>query len=30
MFKGLHRFLPAMVLLQKGTVLQIPIQHFQE
>ena len=29
MFKGLHRFLPAMVLLQKGTVLQIPIQHFQ-
>ena len=28
MFKGLHRFLPAMVLLQKGTVLQIPIQHF--
>ena len=28
MFKGLHRFLPAMVLLQNGTVLQIPIQHF--
>jgi len=28
MFKGLHRFLPAMVLLQKGTVLQIPIQHY--
>ena len=28
MFKGLHRFLPAMVLLQKGTVLEIPIQHF--
>ena len=28
MFKGLHRFLPAMVLLQKGTVSQIPIQHF--
>ena len=28
MFNGLHRFLPAMVLLQKGTVLQIPIQHF--
>ncbi|MDA9804252.1 glycosyltransferase family 2 protein, partial [Flavobacteriaceae bacterium] len=28
MFKGLHRFLPAMVLLQKGIVLQIPIQHF--
>jgi len=28
MFKGLHRFLPAMILLQKGTVLQIPVQHF--
>ena len=28
MFKGLHRFLPAMILLQKGTVLQLPIQHF--
>ncbi len=28
MFKGLHRFLPAMVLLQKGKVKQIPIQHF--
>ena len=28
MFKGLHRFLPAMVLLQKGTVLQIPIRHY--
>lgn len=28
MFRGLHRFLPAMILLQKGTIAQIPIQHF--
>lgn len=28
MFKGLHRFLPAMVLLQHGKVIQIPVQHF--
>jgi len=28
MFKGLHRFLPAMVLLQKGRVIQVPVQHF--
>ncbi|MCM4168790.1 Undecaprenyl-phosphate 4-deoxy-4-formamido-L-arabinose transferase [Arenibacter antarcticus] len=28
MFKGLHRFLPAMILLQKGTIIQIPIRHF--
>ena len=28
MFKGLHRFLPAMVMLQKGKVIQIPVQHF--
>ena len=28
MFRGLHRFLPAMVLLQEGTIKQIPIQHF--
>jgi glycosyltransferase involved in cell wall biosynthesis len=28
MFKGLHRFLPAMVLLQQGRVLQVPVQHF--
>lgn len=28
MFKGLHRFLPAMILLQHGTVKQIPVQHF--
>lgn len=29
MFKGLHRFLPAMVLLQNGKVKQIPVQHFE-
>ncbi|MGD9978170.1 MAG: glycosyltransferase family 2 protein [Bacteroidales bacterium] len=28
MFKGLHRFLPAMVLLQKGKIVQVPVQHF--
>lgn len=28
MFNGLHRFLPAMVLLQNGNVIQIPIKHF--
>lgn len=28
MFKGLHRFLPAMILLQKGEVLQVPVRHF--
>jgi glycosyltransferase involved in cell wall biosynthesis len=28
MFEGLHRFLPAMILLQNGKVLQIPVQHF--
>jgi glycosyltransferase involved in cell wall biosynthesis len=28
MFKGLHRFLPAMILLQNGKVTQIPVQHF--
>jgi len=28
MFKGLHRFLPAMVLLQNGRIKQIPIRHF--
>ncbi len=28
MFKGLHRFLPAMILLQKGTIKQVPVQHF--
>lgn len=28
MFKGLHRFLPAMILLQEGKIKQIPVQHF--
>ncbi len=28
MFKGLHRFLPAMILLQEGKVKQVPVQHF--
>ncbi|BAO54537.1 glycosyltransferase [Nonlabens marinus] len=29
MFKGLHRFLPAMILLQNGKIKQVPIQHFE-
>lgn len=28
MFKGLHRFLPAMILLQEGRVHQVPVRHF--
>uniref|UniRef100_UPI003BAA12EB glycosyltransferase n=1 Tax=Alteromonas abrolhosensis TaxID=1892904 RepID=UPI003BAA12EB len=28
MFKGLHRFFPAMILLQKGKIIQIPVRHF--
>lgn len=28
MFNGLHRFLPAMILLQNGKIRQIPVQHF--
>ncbi len=28
MFKGLHRFLPAMVLLQNGKIKQVTVQHF--
>lgn len=28
MFKGLHRFLPAMILLQNGTIKQVPVSHF--
>ncbi|HOX75969.1 MAG TPA: glycosyltransferase family 2 protein [Bacteroidales bacterium] len=28
MFNGLHRFLPAMVLLQNGRILQVPVRHF--
>lgn len=27
-FKGLHRFLPAMILLQGGRVAQVPVRHF--
>ncbi len=29
MFKGLHRFLPAMIQLQKGKVKQIPVRHYE-
>ena len=28
MFRGLHRFLPAMIMLQNGRVAQITVQHF--
>jgi hypothetical protein len=28
MFNGLHRFLPAMILLQKGKIVQVPVRHF--
>lgn len=28
MFKGLHRFLPAMILLQDGKIKQVPVRHF--
>jgi len=28
MFRGLHRFLPAMILLQNGKIQQVPVQHF--
>ena len=28
MFKGLHRFLPAMILLQGGRIKQVPIRHY--
>jgi glycosyltransferase involved in cell wall biosynthesis len=28
MFRGLHRFLPAMVLLQGGKIKQVPVRHF--
>ncbi|MGB3607732.1 MAG: glycosyltransferase family 2 protein [Psychroserpens sp.] len=28
MFRGLHRFLPAMILLQKGRIKQIEISHY--
>ncbi|TQD37763.1 glycosyltransferase family 2 protein [Haloflavibacter putidus] len=28
MFKGLHRFLPAMIMLQNGKILQVPVRHY--
>lgn len=28
MFRGLHRFLPAMIMLQNGRVTQVTVQHF--
>ena len=28
MFKGLHRFLPAMILLQEGKIMQVPIPNY--
>jgi len=28
MDRGLHRFLPAMILLQNGKVKQVPVRHF--
>ncbi|WP_204346137.1 glycosyltransferase family 2 protein [Psychroserpens algicola] len=28
MFRGLHRFLPAMILLQQGTVKQVHVRHY--
>lgn len=27
-FTGMHRFLPALILLQKGRIKQIPVRHF--
>ncbi len=28
MFRDLHRFLPAMILLQEGKIKQVPVRHF--
>ena len=28
-FKGMHRFMPALILLQKGKVKQVPVSHFE-
>lgn len=28
-FKGMHRFLPALILLQNGKVKQVPVRHFE-
>mgnify|MGYP003398008441 FL=1 len=27
-FTGMHRFLPALILLQNGKVKQVPVRHF--
>ena len=27
-FTGMHRFLPALILLQGGTFRQVPVRHF--
>lgn len=27
-FTGMHRFLPALILLQNGSIKQVPVQHF--
>lgn len=29
MFKGMHRFLPALILLQNGKIHQVPVRHFE-
>ncbi len=29
LFKGLHRFLPAMILLQNGKIKQVPVRHYE-
>ena len=28
MFRGIHRFLPAMILLQGGRIHQVPVRHY--
>jgi len=28
-FTGLHRFIPALILLQKGKIKQVPVRHFE-
>ena len=28
-FKGMHRFLPALILLQNGRIKQVPVRHFK-
>lgn len=29
LFKGMHRFLPALILLQEGKIKQIPVNHYE-